>query len=172
MPVTRSTHIAGQNDRPRNSVAGRFTAAPVLALTAWSLLGCYTYVPVAGTPVSGTPMIGDGRVVLTEAGTAAMAGPLGPNVREIDGIILRATADSVVMTVAQTTTASRERFTSTGVTVAIARPLVQDISARTFSRKRSLTFGGAVLAILSVAFSTITAASASGTGDGGGSIQP
>jgi hypothetical protein len=158
-------------------VAGRFTAAPVLALTAWSLLGCYTYVPVAGTPasgtpVSGTPMIGDGRVVLTEAGTAAMTGPLGPNVREIDGIILRATADSVVMTVAQTTTTSRERFTSTGVTVAIARPLVQDISARTFSRKRSLTFGGAVLAILSVAFSTITAASASGTGDGGGSIQP
>ena len=169
MPVIRSTHLAGQNDRPRNSVAGRFTAAPVLALTAWSLMGCYTYIPVAGRAV---PVAGDGRVVLTDAGTAAMAGPLGPNVREIDGIILRATADSVVMTVAQTTTTSRERFTSTGVTVAIARPLVQDISARTFSRKRSLTFGAAVLAILSVAFSAVTAASASGTGDGSGSIQP
>ena len=150
-------------------MAGRFTAAPVLALTAWSLMGCYSYVPVAGRAV---PVAGDGRVVLTDAGTAAMAGPLGPNVREIDGIILRATADSVVMTVAQTTTTSRERFTSTGVTVAIARPLVQDISARTFSRKRSLTFGAAVLAILSVAFSAVTAASASGTGDGSGSIQP
>ena len=150
-------------------MAGRFTAAPVLALTAWSLMGCYTYIPVAGRAV---PVAGDGRVVLTDAGTAAMAGPLGPNVREIDGIILRATADSVVMTVAQTTTTSRERFTSTGVTVAIARPLVQDISARTFSRKRSLTFGAAVLAILSVAFSAVTAASASGTGDGSGSIQP
>jgi hypothetical protein len=169
MPVTRSTHLAGQNDRPRSSVAGRFTAVPVLALTAWSLMGCYTYVPVAGR---GEPVTGDGRVVLTDAGSAAMAGPLGPNVREIDGIILRATADSVVMTVAQTTTTSRERFTSTGVTVAIARPLVQDIRARTFSRKRSLTFGGVVLAILSVAFSTVTAASASGTGDGPGSIQP
>jgi len=150
-------------------VAGRFTAAPVLVLTAWSLMGCYTYIPVAGRAV---PVTGDGRVVLTDAGTAAMAGPLGPNVREIDGIILRATADSVVMTVAQTTTTSRERFTSTGVTVAIARPLVQDISARTFSRKRSLTFGAAVFAILSVAFSAVTAASASGTGDGAGSIQP
>ena len=150
-------------------MAGRFTAAPVLALTAWSVMGCYTYIPVAGRAV---PVAGDGRVVLTVAGTAAMAGPLGPNVREIDGIILRATADSVVMTVAQTTTTSRERFTSTGVTVAIARPLVQDISARTFSRKRSLTFGAAVLAILSVAFSAVTAASASGTGDGSGSIQP
>jgi hypothetical protein len=132
-------------------------------------MGCYTYIPVAGRAV---PVTGDGRVVLTDAGTAAMAGPLGPNVREIDGIILRATADSVVMTVAQTTTTSRERFTSTGVTVAIARPLVQDISARTFSRKRSLTFGAAVFAILSVAFSAVTAASASGTGDGPGSIQP
>ena len=150
-------------------MAGRFTAAPVLALTAWSLMGCYSYVPVAGRAV---PVTGDGRVVLTDAGTAAMAGPLGPKVREIEGIILRATADSVVMTVAQTTTTSRERFTSTGVTVAIARPLVQDISARTFSRKRSLTFGAAVLAILSVAFSAVTAASASGTGDGSGSIQP
>ena len=150
-------------------MAGRFTAAPVLALTAWSVMGCYTYIPVAGRAV---PVAGDGRVVLTDAGTAAMAGPLGPNVREIDGIILRATADSVVMTVAQTTTTSRERFTSTGVTIAIARPLVQDISARTFSRKRSLTFGAAVLAILSVAFSAVTAASASGTGDGSGSIQP
>ncbi|MDQ8159450.1 MAG: hypothetical protein P3C12_08580 [Gemmatimonadota bacterium] len=169
MPVTRSTHIAGQNDRPRNSVAGRFTAAPVLALTAWSLLGCYTYVPVAG---QGMPVTGDGRVVLTEAGTAAMTGPLGPNVREIDGIILRTTADSVVMTVAQTTTATRERFISTGVTVAIARPLVQEVTLRTFSRKRSLTFGAAVVAILSVALSAVTAASASGTGDGGGSIQP
>ena len=169
MPVVRSTHLAEQNDRPRNSVAGRFTAAPVLALTAWSLMGCYTYVPVAG---QAGPITGDGRVILTDAGTAAMAGPLGPNVREIDGIILRATADSVVMTVAQTTTTSRERFTSTGVTIAIARPLVQDISARTFSRKRSLTFGAAVLAILSVAFSTVTAASASGAGDGPGSIQP
>ena len=150
-------------------MAGRFTAAPVLALTAWSLMGCYSYVPGAGRAV---PVTGDGRVVLTDAGTSAMAGPLGPNVREIEGIILRATADSVVMTVAQTTTTSRERFTSTGVTVAIARPLVQDISARTFSRKRSLTFGAAVLAILSVAFSAVTAASASGTGDGSGSIQP
>ncbi|WP_396202025.1 hypothetical protein [Gemmatimonas sp.] len=169
MSVIRSTHLAGQNDRPRNFVAGRFAAAPVLALTAWSLMGCYTYVPVAGR---GVPVTGDGRVVLTDAGTAAMAGPLGPNVREIDGIILRATADSVVMTVAQTTTTSRERFISTGVTVAIARPLVQDISARTFSRKRSLTFGAAVFAILSVAFSAVTAAAASATGDGPGSIQP
>ena len=169
MPVTRSMHTAGQNDRPRSSVAGRFTAAPVLALTAWSLMGCYSYVPVAG---QAAPITGDGRVVLTDAGTAAMAGPLGPNVREIDGIILRATADSVVMTVAQTTTTSRERFISTGVTVAIARPLVQEVGVRTFSRKRSLTFGGAVLAILSVAFSAVTAASASGTGDGSGSIQP
>ena len=150
-------------------MAGRFTAAPVLALTAWSLMGCYTYGPVAGP---GVPVTGDGRVVLTEAGTAAMVGPLGPNVREIDGIILRATADSVVMTVAQTTTTSRERFTSTGVTVAIARSLVQEVGVRTFSRKRSLTFGGAVLAILSVAFSAVTAASASGAGDGPGSIQP
>ena len=150
-------------------MAGRFTAAPILALTAWSLLGCYTYVPVAGR---GVPVTGDGRVVLNDAGTAAMTGALGPNVREIDGIILRATADSVVMTVAQTTTTSRERFTSTGVTVAIARPLVQDISARTFSRKRSLTFGAAVVAILSVAFRTVTAASASGAGDGPGFIQP
>ena len=179
MPVTRSMHTAGQNDRPRSSVAGRFTAAPVLALTAWSLLGCYTYVPVAGrgvpvnsTPAISTPITGDGRVVLTDAGTAALQLTLGPNIREIDGIILRVTADSIVMTVAQTTTVSRERFTSTGVTVAIARPLVEAVSMRTFSRKRSLTFAAVTVTVISLVFRVATAASASASGDGSGSIQP
>lgn len=132
-------------------------------------MGCYRYIPVTGVT---TPVLGDSRVVLTERGSVALAESLGPNIREIDGVIVRATADSVVMTVAQTTTASRERFISTGVTVAIARPLVQEVSTRTLSRKRSLTFGAAVLAILSVALGAVTAASASGTGDGAGSIQP
>jgi hypothetical protein len=160
-------------------VAGRFTAAPVLALTAWSLLGCYTYTPVAGrgtpntgTPVANTAITGDGRVVLTDAGTAALQSTLGPNIREIDGTILRITADSIVMTVAQTTAISRERFTSTGVTVAIARPLVETVSVRTISRKRSLTFAAITVAVISLAFRVVTAASASGTGDGSGSIQP
>ena len=110
--------------------------------------------------------------MLTDAGTTSLEGTLGPGVREIDGTILRVTADSVVMRVAQTTSIARERFTSTGVTVAIARPLVEAVSMRTISRRRSLTFAAVAVAFISIAFGVATAASASGSGDGPGTIQP
>lgn len=169
MSVSDTPLNVQQNDRLRISVAGRFAPASVFALTAWSLLGCYNYIPIAATVA---PANREGRVVLTAIGTTAMLSQLGPGVREIDGNLLRVTADSVVIAVAQTTTVTRERFTSTGLTVAIARPLVEQVSVRTLSRKRSLTFAVAVASFISIAFGVVVAASASSSGDGPGIIQP
>lgn len=138
-------------------------------LTAWSLSGCYRYVPVTSDT---EPVRGEGRVVLTDAGTVAMQPQLGPSVREIDGTIIRLGADSVVMTVSQTLTASRERFTQQGVTVAIPRPLVQSIHQQTFSRSRTAALAAVTAAVISIALRASSGFGFTGSGESGGSIQP
>ena len=149
-------------------MAGRFAPAPILALTAWALMGCYVYVPVTQSP-----MTGDGRIVLTSAGSTALQPQLGTGVREIDGTILRMSADSIVITVAQTTTDTRERFVQSGLTVAVARPYVQQVAARTLSRKRSVGLAATVLAVISIALGATSGVGGSASGDGsGGAIQP
>jgi hypothetical protein len=151
----------------------RRRSAPVLALTAWSLVlptaGCYAYVPVASTA---TPSLGESTVVLNTAGTAAVQRRLGDNVRELDGPILRVSADSLTLTVTQFTTVTRERFPQNGVEVSIARAHVEQVQTRTYSRKRTWGLIGTVAAILALALGAGTAASASSGGEGGGGIQP
>lgn len=165
-----STRPAMHGSTPRRRPA----AAPVLALTAWSLalplLGCYRYVPVAK---DATPSIGEGTVVLTAAGTTALAQQLGENVREIDGTILRVTADSLEVLVTQTTTTSRERFTQTAKSVSIARPLVEQVSEKQFSKRKTWTLVGLVVGVIAIALGATSIASSSGDiGGGQGPIQP
>lgn len=134
------------------------------------MLGCYRYVPVAR---DATPSIGEGTIVLTSAGSTALSAQLGENVREIDGTILRVTADSLEVLVAQTTTTARERFTQTAKTVAIARPLVEQVSEKQFSKRRTWTLIGLVAGVIAIALSAGSIAASSG--DGGstpGPIQP
>lgn len=169
MMADRPSHHAGRhNDRPRSTVAGRFVPALWLTLTGWSLAGCFRYVPVTESTSSIT---GEGRVILTEAGSAALQPQLGPNVREIDGAIVRLGADSVVMTVSQTTTTTRERFTQRGTTVAIPRPLVQSVQKQTLARSRTIALAAISTAVISIALRAGTVFGFSGS-DGGGSIQP
>ena len=131
--------------------------------------GCFTYVPVASPP---STLTGEGRLVLTEAGTAAIAGQLGQGVREIEGTITRVTADTVVMTVAQTTTVTRERFVQRGTTVAVPRALVQQLATRTLARKRTATLTAITATVISIALRATGALGGSGSGDAGGGIQP
>lgn len=134
------------------------------------MMGCYSYVPVAN---SATPVIGEGTVILTPAGSAALAQKLGENVREIDGTILRVTADSLEMLVTQTTTNSRERFTQNTMTVAIARPLIEQVSEKQFAKRRTFFLVAAVVAVIAVALGATSIASSSGDpGTGQGPIQP
>ena len=176
MPVTRLTRRAGQNDRPRKLVAGRFAPRHTARLLAVMLLGplssgCFTYLPVATPP---STLTGDARLILTEAGTAAIAGQLGQGIREIEGTITRLTADTVVMTVAQTTTVTRERFVQRGTTVAVPRPLVQQIATRTLARKRTVALTGITATVVAIALRASGALGGSGSGDpaSGGAIQP
>ena len=152
-------------------MAGRFTAAPVLMLTAWSLVGCYTYVPM--TSPQPNEIVGNVRVLLTAAGSESLRQALGANVREIEGVVARSTADSVVLSVAQTLTSTRERFVSTGDTVAVARQLVQSVQVQRYSRKRSIGLGAAIVSFILIAVAGV-AAGISGTSGSGppGTSQP
>ena len=144
-----------------------------LALAAWSLalplMGCYAYVPVAK---SATPALGESTVVLNAAGTAAVQQRLGENVREVDGPILRVTADSIELTVTQFTTSTRERFPQNGVALTVARANVEQVQTKTLSKKRTWVLVGSIAAVLAVAFGASSIASASSSGGGGGGIQP
>ena len=156
-------------------MAGRFALRQPVRLIAAAVIGlfttgCFTFVPVASPP---STMTGQARLVLTEAGTAAIAAQLGQGVREIEGTITRLTADTVVVIVAQTTTVSRERFIQRGTTIAITRPLVQEIATRTLSRKRTVTLSAITATIVTIALRASGALGGSGSGDpGGGGIQP
>lgn len=162
MPLDSRTPVQSPNDRPRKHAAGRFGAVPVLALTAWSLLGCYAYVPV--TPASGaaTPI----RVTLTQNGTAAAQTVLGANVREIEGVVLRSTPDSLEMTVESTFTTTRERFVSQGDRVALSRASIERVQQRQISRKRSFLLGLAAIAVVALALAGISAGDSGASGAG------
>ncbi|WP_396224106.1 hypothetical protein [Gemmatimonas sp.] len=151
----------------------RPAALTALTLTAWSLalplVGCYRYVPVA---TNVTPALGESSVFLTGAGSTAVQGKLGENVRSLDGPITRVTGDSIDLIVTDVFTQTRERFPQNGVPVTIARSNIEQVQTRTFSRKRTWGLVGAVVAVLVLALGASTAASASSGGDGGGGIQP
>ncbi len=151
-------------------MAGRFGSASLLLLTAWSLVGCYAYVPVApARPAEPAQAV---RVTLNSAGSEFLTKSLGNNVREIEGTVTRSTADTIVLAVEQTTTSTRERFVSKGDTVAVPVRLTESVAVREYSRKKS------TLVVLSIATAIVLAlvgvangASTSGTGQPG-TVQP
>ncbi len=156
--------MKSNNDRPRRFVAGRFATIPVLLLTAWSLVGCYALVPVTtATPVTGQRTV---RVVLTAAGTVSLRQALGSDVKEIEGIVARSNADTLIVAVAETLTGANQRFVSHGDTVAVARQLVDSMSVQQYSRKRTvgLVLGIALLLVLSIVGITTGTSGVSGTG--------
>jgi hypothetical protein len=77
----------------------RRRAAAGGALAAWLLASaCYGYVPTP-QPRPDAPV----RVELTDAGTVEMAGAVGPGMELVDGRLLSAGADSLVLAVTMTT---------------------------------------------------------------------
>ncbi len=148
-------------------MAGRVTGIFALTLTAWSLVGCYTLVPVTpSTPVLDTRTV---RVSLTAAGTVSLRSTLGDDVREVEGVVVRSNADSLVLLVAETLTGTNQRFVSRGDTVSVARPLIESLKVQQYSRKRSVGLGLAIVSLVIGTLIGITVGSsgASGTGQTG-----
>jgi hypothetical protein len=133
------------NAGPRNIAARRLIALAALLPTAASLSGCYAFIPTtnpglaAATPVS---------VSLTLGGTVGLQESLGQGVNEIEGTVVRSTADTLVLAVENTYTTSRQKFSSSGTTASVPRPYINQVKVRTFSKRRTvfMILGGVVLA--------------------------
>lgn len=144
--------------RPRARLAAHST------LAAWLLSACYGYVPVAQPPAAEAQV----RVTLTDAGTATMVGAVGPSIELIDGRLVRADADSVVLGVTQTTSRRGVESDWRGERIAVPRSGVATVEARRLSRVRTalaVAGGVAVLVAGAVGFNR-------GVGSGGSGVRP
>lgn len=107
----------------------------MLSLTAWSLLGCNRYIPVTeATPAAATGTV---RVVLGAKGTLAVVDALGPNVRSLEGTVVRNTRDSLSLRVVETTSLTGQRVVTSGTPVSFARADALSIEARRVDTRRT-----------------------------------
>ena len=164
MPVSCRLHVMRTHGRPRKLVAGRSRAGFTIALAVWSLSGCAVYRP-AGTPSSVSPT-DNVRLTLSKAGTEALKGVVGANVREVEGRVVRRSADSLVILVEQTYTSTRERFVSSGDTITVALASAERIDRREVSRKRSLLLGLGIVAAIVLSLAGISASGGGVSGSG------
>ena len=123
----------------------------VVCAAAAVLGACYEYTPMLN-PVAGTgaPV----QVTLTDAGSEAVASQVGPRVAAIEGLCTRATADSLVLSVTQTTARGGEDTFWKGERVAVPRTAVASFGVRRLSTTRTalvsvVGVGAAVAAIAS-----------------------
>jgi hypothetical protein len=160
MPVLFCTSLPPTGMRFRS----RSAAIPVLALTAWSLSGCYRYVPLTRAQVD--TLSGRARVDLAANGTLAVRAALGDNVRAIEGPIERISPDSVYMRAEHTTTLAGVRIAMSGAPVTVARADALSINSQQHARNRSILTAVVLLGGIAVLMSAIALAS-SGTIDEG-----
>jgi hypothetical protein len=168
-PVIFQERSRSVNAGPRNIAARRLIGGATSLATAVSLTGCYAFIPsTSATLPERTPV----TVELTMGGTVALADVVGQNVIEVEGAIVRSSADSLVMAVEHTYTTQRQKFSSSGTEVSLPRSYIQVVKVRTFSRKRTVLLIAGTIAGSAVAATLGTAGgSSSGDGGGGGPIQ-
>lgn len=157
------------NAGPRNIAARRLIGVAVTVVAMFAMTGCYAFTPSTNpllperTPVT---------VKLTLGGTVALEQTLGKGVNEVEGTVLRSTADTLVMAVENTYTTTRQKFVSSGTTTSIPRPYIEQVEVRTFSRKRTVltVIGSVALGVLAAA--AVGLATNSGSDGGTVIIQP
>ena len=146
---------------PRAIAVRRLACGVVLAVGQFTTTACYAFIPTTNTALSeATPV----TVRLTAGGSVALQQALGQNVNEVEGTVLRSTADSLTLAVQKMYTSTRQSFESSGTTTSIARGYIDAVQVRTFSRKRTVLtiLGGLAIAI----------GGAAGVSAGGGNSAP
>lgn len=114
---------------------------------AWLGLGCYNYVPLTQPePEPGTRLAVD----LTDSGTDVLSRYLGPNVTQVEGRLLRAMPDTLVLSAQVVTDREGIGHFWRGEAVSLPRGLVATLDRRQLSVGRTATFatGALVAAVL------------------------
>ena len=161
-------YVSPTDGMPHTSHLARFrsrsAAIPVLALTAWSLSGCYRYVPLSRAQVD--TLSGRARVELAANGTLAVRAALGDNVRAIEGPIDRVSPDSVYMRADHTTTVAGVRIAMSGAPVTVARVDALAINAQQHARNRSILAAVALVGGIAILMSAIALGSSGALDEG------
>ncbi|HEX6134969.1 MAG TPA: hypothetical protein VFZ24_13465 [Longimicrobiales bacterium] len=156
--------------RPSPARAGTATLLLVMQLT-----GCFTYVPMSSTAVPEGSRV---SVAVTDRGRVALAEPVGPGVRRIEGDMMGTTDSSVVLSVSSVEYMDLNvpaRWA--GERLEISRDHIGELRERQLSRSRTwLAIGLGALAAVGVAFLAIEGFGGDGISDrpgngGGGSTQ-
>lgn len=153
------------NAEPRIIAARRLIAGTLVFAGMLGLTGCYAFIPTTDTAL---PAVTPVTIRLTEGGSVALQQVLGKGVNEVEGTVIRSSADSLVVAVEHMYTSGRQKFSSSGTTAAIPRPYIDQVQVRTFSRKRTtlMVLGG--IAAAAVAGATVSQGGGNAPGSGGG----
>jgi hypothetical protein len=135
----------------------------LLALSALFGTACYEYLP-SRDPASLTGQ--RVQLSLTDSGTVAMAGQVGPSVDAIEGTLVGDSAGVYLVSVLATRARNGVETDWRGERVRVARPLIATLAERRFSRSRS-TFAGA---LMTGGVAAITMAMRGGGGATGGGV--
>ena len=117
----------------------------IVVLVVIVLSGCYSYVPVA---VSGPPPGTRANLVLTDEGTVEMARQVGPSTRAIEGDVLSANGEGLLLAVRRLERRDGIEEFWKGEQVTVPRGAVATFTERKLSRSRTALFGvGAAAAV-------------------------
>ena len=138
-------------------------------MAAVTLSGCYAFIPTTSTALAASTPV---TVELTLGGTVALANVVGQNVTEVEGNVVRSSADSLTVAVENTYTTQRQKFASSGTQVSLPLSYIQVVKVRTFSRRRTVLLVAGSVAGAAVAAAAVGAGGSSSGGDGGGGVIP
>ena len=139
-----------------------------LVLLGASMIGCYHYVPVAGSSlVSGTPV----TVNVSQSGSMKLASHLGNNVSVLDGTVVKASQEEIILSLNAIRRRGELQPSSwAGENITLAAEDVADVDERTLSRGRTFLASSALVAGATVV--VIAIAKATGSASGGGGQRP
>lgn len=153
------------NAEPRTIAARRLIAGTLIFANMLGVTGCYAFIPTTNTALAPVTPV---TVRLTEGGSVALQQVLGKGVNEVEGTVIRSSADSLVIAVENMYTSGHQKFSSSGTTASIPRPYIDEVQVRTFSRKRTtfMVLGGIAAAV--VAGATVSQGGGNAPGGNGG----
>ncbi len=166
---TRAARLVRPARRGRRAQLASVARLLTLALLA----GCYKFVPVAG----GTPARAIVRVRLNEQGATTLGKRLGVAPATLEGEVLDATRDSLVIRMTASTSAfTAQRVTWVGERVAIPADAVASTERRTLDKRRTMVVAASAVAGSIVVFLGVRnmrgVAGGDGTPGGGGGTPP
>lgn len=131
----------------------------VVVMGAVAMAGCYTLQPVATAPAPGNAVAYD----ISDAGRVALGGSMGPSLKRLEGRLIQAQADEVVVAVTSVEYLNGGSQTWSGEPVHLKQSYIANTFERRFSKSRTIALSAvAIGAVAAIVTQTLVG---SGSGD-------